>query len=309
MRALVVGYGSIGMRHTEVLSNLGCTVSIVSKRKLNIERCFLNIKEAIDEENPEYIIIATKTNDHISKLIEIKNLGFQGPILIEKPLSNKETNIPEGIFNNVFVAYNLRFNPLIQRLFEEIQGEYIISAQAYVGQYLPQWRPNRDYRETYSSKKVEGGGVLRDLSHELDIINWLLGGWRQITAIGGNFSKLEIDSDDVFGLMLEMKKCIVTTIQLNYLDRATRREIIINTNDHVFRVDLIKNIFQKDSEEFSFDFDTNFSYRMQHSAIMDNNYSYLCNFESGKDLMFLIDAAEKSAYAKNNVWIKNEKNL
>ncbi|MDC0492537.1 gfo/Idh/MocA family oxidoreductase, partial [Candidatus Pseudothioglobus singularis] len=247
--------------------------------------------------------------DHISKLIEIKYLGFQGPILIEKPLSNNETNIPEGIFNNVFVAYNLRFNPLIQRLFEEIQGEYIISAQAYVGQYLPQWRPNRDYRETYSSKKVEGGGVLRDLSHELDIINWLLGGWRQITAIGGHFSKLEIDSDDVFGLMLEMKKCLVATIQLNYLDRATRREIIINTNDHVFRIDLIKNIFQKDSEEFSFDFDTNFSYRMQHKAIMDNNDSYLCNFESGKDLMFLIDAAEKSAYAKNNVWIKNEKNL
>ena len=63
MRTLVVGYGSIGMRHTEVLSNLGCTVSIVSKRKLNIERCYLNIKEAFDEEEPEYIIIATKTNE------------------------------------------------------------------------------------------------------------------------------------------------------------------------------------------------------------------------------------------------------
>jgi predicted dehydrogenase len=309
MKTLVIGYGSIGMRHTEVLSNLGCTVSIVSKRKLNIERCYLNIKEAIDEEEPEYIVIATKTHEHISRLIEIKQLGFKGPILIEKPLSNNFENIPEGVFNNVFVAYNLRFNPLIHRLFEEIQGEYIISAQAYVGQYLPSWRPNRDYRKTYSSKKVEGGGVLRDLSHELDIMNWLLGGWRQITAIGGHFSKLEIDSDDVFSLMLEMKKCLVSTVQLNYLDRATRRDIIINTNNHVFRVDLIKNIFQKDSDEFPLEFDTNYSYRMQHKAIMDNNDFYLCNFESGKDVMSLIDAAEKSAYSENNIWIKNEKNL
>jgi len=309
MRTLVIGYGSIGMRHTEVLSNLGCTVSVVSKRKLNIERCYLNIKEALEEEEPEYIIIATKTNEHISKLIEIKQLGFKGPILIEKPLSNNFENIPNDIFNNIFVAYNLRFNPLIQRLFEEIQGEYVISAQAYVGQYLPNWRPSCDYRKSYSSKKAEGGGVLRDLSHELDIMNWLFGGWSQITSIGGHFSELEIDSDDVFCLMLEMNKCLVATVQLNYLDRVSRREIIINTNNHVFRVDLIKNIFQKDNDELVLEFDTNHSYRMQHKAIMDNNNFYLCNFESGKDVMCLIDAAEKSAYTENKIWIKNEKNL
>ena len=69
------------------------------------------------------------------------------------------------------------------------------------------------------------------------------------------------------------------------------------------------NIFQKDSDEFPFEFDTNYSYRMQHKAIMDNNDFYLCNFESGKDVMSLIDAAEKSAYSENNIWIKNEKNL
>jgi predicted dehydrogenase len=309
MRTLVIGYGSIGTRHTKILSSLGCRVSIVSKRKLNRERCYKNIKEAIDKERPEYIVIANKTSEHISKLIEINELGFKGPILIEKPLSSHYSNIPDGIFNNVFVAYNLRFNPLIKRLFEEIQGEYIISAQAYVGQYLPDWRPKRDYRESYSANKIEGGGVLRDLSHELDIISWLLGGWKYVTAIGGHFSKLEIDSDDVFGLLLEMNKCLLSSIQLNYLDRATRRDIIINTDNHVFRVDLINKLFQKDNDEFSLEFDENYSYRMQHKAIMENNDEFLCNFESGKNIMSLIDAAEKSAYAKNNIWIRNEKNL
>ena len=175
MRTLVIGYGSIGIRHTEVLKSLGCIVSIVSKRKLNIERCFSNIRDAINKGKPEYIVVANKTNEHIKTLIELKKIGFKGNILIEKPLSHNLLEIPNKDFNNVFVAYNMRFNPLLQRLIHELEGERIISSQAYVGQYLPDWRPKRDYRKSYSAKKIEGGGVLRDLSHELDFVSWLFG--------------------------------------------------------------------------------------------------------------------------------------
>jgi hypothetical protein len=59
MRALVIGYGSIGLRHTEVLKSLGCIVSIVSKRKQSVGRCFSNISDAINKEKPEYIVIAS----------------------------------------------------------------------------------------------------------------------------------------------------------------------------------------------------------------------------------------------------------
>ena len=129
MRTLVIGYGSIGIRHTEVLKSLGCIVSIVSKRKLNIERCFSNISDAVNKEKPEYIVVANKTNEHIKTLIELKKIGFKGNILIEKPLSHNLLEIPDKDFNNVFVAYNMRFNPLLQRLFHELEGERIISSR------------------------------------------------------------------------------------------------------------------------------------------------------------------------------------
>ena len=309
MHTLVIGYGSIGMRHTEVLKSLGCIVSIVSKRKLNIERCFSNISDAINKEKPEYIVVANKTNEHIKTLIELEKIGFKGNILIEKPLSHNLLEIPDKDFNNVFVAYNMRFNPLLQRLFLELEGERIISSQAYVGQYLPDWRPNRDYRKSYSAKKIEGGGVLRDLSHELDFVSWLFGGWKRVTAIGGHYSELEIDSDDVFGLMLETTNCPLSIVQLNYLDRSTRRNIIVNTSQHVFKIDFIKKTFQKDDNIIASDFDSNYSYLMQHKAIMENDYKYLCKFDSGKDILRLIIAAEKSAYTENNNWIRNETNL
>ncbi len=309
MQVLVIGYGSIGMRHAEVLKSLGCVVSIVSRRRLNIERCYLDINEALDKEKPEYIVVANKTNEHIPTLIELNKIGFKGVILIEKPLSNNIIDIPNEDFSNVFVAYNMRFNPLIQRLFNELKDETIISSQAYVGQYLPNWRPKRDYRQCYSSKKEEGGGVLRDLSHELDFMNWIFGGWKKVAAIGGHFSELEIDSDDVFGLMFETLNCPLCMLQLNYLDRSTRREIVVNTNQHVFRIDFINKTFEKDGIIITSNFDSNYSYFMQHKAILEKDYEHVCKFDCGKDILRLIDAAEKSAYIENNNWVVNEKNL
>jgi len=309
MQALVIGYGSIGKRHSDVLESLGCEVSVVSNRDLKMERCYPNITEALSAKKPNYIVIANKTSDHISTLIKIKKIGFKGVILIEKPLSDNLINIPKENYSDVFVAYNMRFNPLIQRLFDELKGQTIISSQAYVGQYLPNWRPNRDYRESYSAKKNEGGGVLRDLSHELDFLNWILGGWKRVAALGGKYSELDIDSDDVFGLMFETVKCPICILQLNYLDRATRREVIVNTSQNVFRIDFISKTFEKDGVIIPSYFDSNYSYYMQHKAIIEKNYDHICSFNSGKDIMRLIIAAEKSAYKENNNWITNEKNL
>jgi predicted dehydrogenase len=185
----------------------------------------------------------------------------------------------------------------------------VISAQAYVGQYLPYWRPDNDYRKFYSAHKSEGGGVLRDLSHELDFVNWLLGGWKSVSAVGGHFSDLEIDSDDMFLLILEMENCPVATIQLNYLDRAIHRHLIVNTNLHVYQLDFIKKTFQKNGNTESFSFDRNHSYLMQHQAILDNNFQCLCSLKEGEDVMRIIHAAEMSAYSDQKCWVNNEANL
>ena len=36
MRALVVGYGSIGVRHTRVLQKLGCDTAVLSNRDVDV---------------------------------------------------------------------------------------------------------------------------------------------------------------------------------------------------------------------------------------------------------------------------------
>ena len=51
----------------------------------------------------------------------------------------------------------------------------ILSVRCEVGQFLPSWRPNIDYRESVSARKALGGGALLELSHEIDYLMWIFG--------------------------------------------------------------------------------------------------------------------------------------
>ena len=102
-------------------------------------------------------------------------------------------------------------------------NEKILSAHAHVGEWLPGWRPGRDYRDSNSAKKSDGGGVLRDLSHEIDYVLWLFGACRQLVAVAGHSSSLEIDSEDQASLLMKMESDSTVYVHLNYLDRPARR--------------------------------------------------------------------------------------
>jgi CMP-N,N'-diacetyllegionaminic acid synthase len=95
-------------------------------------------------------------------------------ILVEKPLFHKYKNISLKK-NKIFVNYNLRFNPVISFLRKIKNKNSFYSANLSCSSYLPDWRKNRNYIQTYSAKKVMGGGVLLDLSHEIDYIQSIFG--------------------------------------------------------------------------------------------------------------------------------------
>ena len=155
MKALIIGYGSIGMRHTGVLLDMGVDVFVVSRRNIDYKKSYNNLSSALNENKFDYIVVCSKTNEHYSDLIELNKLGYTKNILVEKQLFEKPYSYDNNN-NNIFVGYNLRFTPLVEKLNEILAGEEILSVNAYVGSFLPHWRPNSDYRKSYSAKKVEG---------------------------------------------------------------------------------------------------------------------------------------------------------
>ena len=304
MKTLVVGFGSIGARHARILSELGCRVCVVSEREIDFRPSYKFLKSAIETENPEYVVIANKTNEHYRTLLELIELDFKGVLLIEKPLFSEIKVIPENNIKQIFVGYNMRFHPLLVRLNKLLRLEKIISVQAYVGQYLAHWRPKRDYRLSYSAFRSKGGGVLRDLSHELDYINWLLGGWSSVLAVGEHYSHLEIDSDDTFAIMIDTQKCPVVTVQMNYLDRIFHREVLINTDLHTFKADFIKGTLQINENIESFRIETDETYCAQHQSILNHSFKNLCTLNEGIDVMEMIHSIENSAYSDQRKWVQ-----
>lgn len=303
MRVIVVGYGSIGARHAKILKSMDCQIAVVSRHGTDQYRCYTNLELAIASEKPEYIIIANKTVDHYQTLQKLVDVEFHGKVLMEKPLFDTLINLPTHGFQHVFVGYNLRFHPLIQRLKVEIASQKILTTHAYVGQYLPNWRPSQNYIHSYSVKKCEGGGVLRDLSHEADYCNWLLGGWDRVVALGGHFSSLAGDSEDAVGLLITMKKCPMTMLHLNYFDRQFHREIIVNTEEHTYTVDLVKgNLFVDTELVEHIELDRDYTYLAQHRAILSDQHESLCTLEQGFDVVTMIHGAEQSM--REQKWVK-----
>ena len=252
-------------------------------------------------EQPDYIVIANPTSEHRQALQTVADNGFDGRVLVEKPLFDMPADIPRNRFRGAYVAYNLRFHPVIQAIRTRLQGEQPISAQFYAGQYLPTWRPGTDYTQSYSARRVAGGGVLRDLSHELDCLTWLFGDCKRVAAIGGHFSHLAIDSDDAFSVLAETGRCSMATLQVNYLDRIRKREIVINTDRHALHADLVaaRLVVDTDTQEFSVSPDD--TYLAQHRAVIADDDRYLCTLKQGMGIVELVATIERAAKSGN--WI------
>ena len=301
MKAVVIGFGSIGQRHARILGALGLEVAVVSRRAVEAARIYATIPEAVVDWMPDYVVVASRTHEHRGDFDSLAKAGFKGTVLVEKPLFDGNGDVPENGFHNVCVAYNMRFHAALRRFKELLDGARPHAVHAYVGQHLPDWRPGTDYREGTSASKTHGGGVLRDLSHELDYLNWMLGGWTRLTALGGHLSDLDIDSDDVFSVLLETRRCPVVSVQMNYLDRSPRREVLALTDRGTIRADLVRGTVEFAGKTETFETSGDDTYLAEHRAAIAGRSEVLCTMEEGLDVVWMIGAAE-AAVAKK-VWV------
>nr|WP_320148033.1 hypothetical protein [uncultured Anaeromusa sp.] len=302
MNALVVGYGSIGSRHARLLRELGVRVGVVSSRADVWDPCWDTLETALFEWNPEYIILANRTSEHWEALQELAKLEFKGIVLCEKPFYPHVKLEFQHDFKCLNIAYNLRFHPVLSRLRELIEKQPILSVQAYVGQYLPNWRPNTDYRQAYSSYINQGGGVLRDLSHELDFLQWIFGSWKKLVSVGGHISSLEIETEDAYAVMWETEHCPIIVLQMNYLDRITQRVITVNTDKHTYIADFIKGSIYWDEGEEYFSIEIDDTYKAMHNNAINGINKCLCSQKEGEDVVAMIEAIEISARERR--WVK-----
>lgn len=185
----------------------------------------------------------------------------------------------------------MRFHPLLQKISSMLKEEDApISVQIKCGSYLPSWRPGTDYRQSYSASKDKGGGVLLDLSHEIDYMQWLFGKVDTIVSLQLKVSNLEIDSDDLVSATGKTDKGIVFGVSLDYISKIPMRELIIHTNEKTIRADLINNIWQLGTKEGKVDtfemeaYDRNDLFHRMHLSALEDKKD-LCTLEEGLNVM------------------------
>ena len=215
-RLLVVGLGSIGRRHARIVREMFPDVEIVALRHrkhtepvpLSISRCVLRLEEAL-EFNPQAAVITNPASHHLDVAFPLAEAGVH--LLIEKPISHSSMGVSELITLckargvTLMTGYNLRHLPSLERFWPMLQEGLVgrvMSVRSEVGQFLPSWRPDKDYRQTVSAQAALGGGVLFELSHEIDYLRWLFGEVDWVSATTSRQSRLEIDVEDTAHLII-----------------------------------------------------------------------------------------------------------
>jgi predicted dehydrogenase len=247
MRVLIVGLGSIGRRHLVNLRLIEPSAHIIiwhqlSRRRDRAESSSLadcvvyRLEDAIDTK-PDVALVTCPASLHIETGLALALQGIH--LFIEKPLSNTLDGVDELLdlcserSLVLMVGYNFRFYRPLQVMRQALTEGRIgrpIALRAEAGQYLPEWRPGSDYRQSVSARQDLGGGAVLELSHELDYVRWLVGEVKTVSAQVGHLSDLEIDVEDTAEIILQFRNGTIGSVHLDMIRRpATRTCRIIGT--------------------------------------------------------------------------------
>jgi predicted dehydrogenase len=321
---LIVGLGSIGKRHLRILKKQYPSIRLVVLRHKQCEEtnikefgliaCATNISQAL-EFKPDVAIIATPATKHMDTALILADNGVH--LLIEKPISAVSIGIQPLIdlcLSKKIVlmtAYNLRFQPALKefrKLIAKNRIGDILTVKAEVGQFLPNWRPDSDYKKGVSAQKKLGGGVILELSHEIDYLSWVFGDYKWVRAHISKQSNLDIDVEDsaniLFGIDSDKGNEIVVSLNMDFIRHDNTRQCIAIGNQGSLRWDAITGevyLFKKNSQKwelvFSKDTGRNYTYEkeIEHffSSIREGK-DVLITGKDGLKTVQVIDAIRQS---------------
>ena len=265
MKIGFIGFGSIAKRHInnlhtvfrscnepliiDIFRSSKCDIPDEYKNKIN-NAYLINSKV---EKSYDAIFITNPTSMHYDTL---KNfIDYANAFFIEKPVFNTyEKDLSVFPDNKIYyVACPLRYNAVIQYVKNNIDFKNVYSIRAISSSYLPDWRPNTDYRNTYSAHKNLGGGVAIDLIHEWDYLTYLIGFPNTVYGFLKKESNLEIDCEDIAIYIAEYAHKTVE-LHLDYFGRCPMRMLELYSDKDTIKCDLINSTIHFLKNDHSIDF-------------------------------------------------------
>lgn len=264
-KVLIIGYGSIGRRHSIVLREIGFEVAFLRSGKSTLvdhdrnnlgSNIFSNLQKAIERFRPKYAIDCSPSSLHLGNIFKLYNYGIN--ILIEKPLIIDETNISDmknlkSILQKedfyIGIGFQYRFHPLINKLknfYESLDDQNIICGSVVWTEYLPYWHKWENYKDSYAAKKELGGGCLLTLCHTFDYLNYIFksGKYKNTFSIEG---RLEIPVNQTITSHFISKKINDINLYIDFDSKINRHKINLEGKDWSIFTDLNKGYLKMHS--------------------------------------------------------------
>jgi predicted dehydrogenase len=236
LKILIAGFGSIGRRHLRNLRALGETDVVL----LRSNRSTLPLDEiagvpvetdlrAAMAHKPDAVIISNPTALHLDVAIPAAEAGCA--ILLEKPISDSIDRIAEFCAavdhggrrsQRVLVGFQFRFHPTLQlaaRLIAAGTIGGVQSVRAHWGEYLPNWHPWEDYRQSYAARADLGGGVILTLCHPLDYLRLIVGEVSELWAFTNRSGALGLAVEDSAEIGLRFASGVLGSVHLDYVQQ------------------------------------------------------------------------------------------
>ncbi len=292
-KILIVGKGSAGKNHFNALKKIrqNFLIKFISSR--NLLNNFGKNSNKLKIFNPDYLIVSAPSAHHLKFIRIFEKIFKNKTILIEKPLFDKSKSRLKKMKNRYFVGYNMRHHPVLKFIKRYIKGKKIFFVNSECFTYLPDWRIT-DYRKTVSAQKKLGGGVLLELSHEIDYLIWLLGNLKIKYCYNKKISNLRINCDDILCLNAASNKKVIVNLNLNFFSRIEKRQILINGKDFSILGDLRKNNitlvenYKKRFVNFK-DYKISESYKKENLDLIKRNYLTNCTLREAMNVQKIIE--------------------
>jgi predicted dehydrogenase len=159
----VIGAGSIGRRHHENLTALGVRSELLPWRGFDAA--------AFRGRQADAVVIATATPIRLELVQLCRDLGL--PFYIEKPLAQDIATVERileaagPLAQRSMAGFMMRYHPAFRALAQNDLSS-VYDASFAIGHDVRQWRKNWSFAASYAARP-DGGGVLLDLCHELDM--------------------------------------------------------------------------------------------------------------------------------------------
>lgn len=230
MKAIIIGGGSIGKRHSNNLKKMNISTRIVDINEIsNIDNI---LKEGFD-----IGLVCSPNLNHIEHCLKLAEHNI--PTFCEKPFYSSSKGIDKllSIIKEknliTMVGCNLRFTPEVEKI--DSKSKYI---SVYFGYNLKKWRPKSNHLESYSANKHLGGGVFLDVIHELDYLYFKFGKIKNISYIKNKLTNITVDTEDFVTGRIEFDSGGIADFTLNYLSEEYQRYYDILDGDVLKRVNL-----------------------------------------------------------------------